>query len=775
MIEPKRPRAFLRPPSLAAALVAAVAVAYLRSAYGEFIWDDDLHVTANPTIIGPLGLKEIWTTARANYFPLVLTNFWVQHAWFGLNPLPYHVVNIAFHALAAVLLWRVLAQLKIPGAWIGAALWALHPVQVESVAWISELKNTQSAVFFLAAVWCWLKWIDRSHERERVDAPPLAHARSYRSYALALFFALLAILSKPSTVMLPVALVLCSWWMKCRESSTHGLRSLVPSPWSLVLSLVPFFAFSAIAAGWTIWEQKVHSGASGAEWAQTWPERFIIAGRVIWFYLGKLVWPEPLIFIYPRWSITAGNPIAYIPIGAAVAAMAALWWNRTGALRPVLFAAAFFVALLFPVLGFFDVYFFRYSFVGDHFQYLASIGPLALAGAAVARLPRRASVAVAGLAAVALGLLMWRHGGTFRNKETLWRHTVALHPGCRMAWLNLGDTYSRLQRHGEAIAAFQRGLEIDPNDASAHNDLGCELVLQERLEEGVRHLARAVELKPIAEYHANLGNALRKVGRVPEAIRHYERAFELDPNHPSAHNNLGAELAEAGKFEDALRHFETALRARPNDPPTHENIANALRHLGRIAEARTHLEAALRLDPASPLAHKLLAEILFASGRNDEAFAELEKGVTLAPSRPDAHNHVGAALAQAGRLPEAVASFQRAVQLQPRFTAARLNLGMALCGLARWEEAIPQLKAALAVRSDLPDVQAQLAVALVNSGRLDEAIAPFQAALRMTPASTELHNNFAQLLRALGRNREAFEHFEEAARLQRETPRAAPR
>ena len=275
-----------------ALLTAALAAVYWQSLRGDFLWDDDLHVTANPTIVGPLGLKEIWTTARANYFPLVLTNFWVQHALWGLNPFGYHGVTVLCHAFAAVLLWRVLLRLGVPGAWLGAALWALHPVQVESVAWICELKNTQSAVFFLAAILFWLRWLKVG----RVSDPPLPGGDVQRGpetratpavhrYALALLYALLAILSKPSTVMLPVALALVAWWQNRRLER----RTL--------LALVPFFALSAVAAGWTIWEQKFHSGAQGAAWDQTFLERVLIAARVVWFYLGKLLWPAPLMFV----------------------------------------------------------------------------------------------------------------------------------------------------------------------------------------------------------------------------------------------------------------------------------------------------------------------------------------------------------------------------------------------------------------------------------------------------------------------------------------------
>lgn len=732
-----------------------VALAYARSIHGQFIWDDDLHVTANPTIIGPLGLTEIWTTARANYFPLVLTNFWVQHALWGLNPLPYHVVNVLFHAAAAVLLWRVLSRLRIPGAWLGAALWALHPVQVESVAWISELKNTQSAVFFLASVWCYLRWIEGAPSPGAAAAAEGREPRANPYYWYALACGVLAILSKPSAVMLPAALGLAAWWVRHR----FDVRDLVP--------LLPFLALSALAAGWTIWEQKYHSGAMGPEWQQSWAERFAIAGRVVWFYLGKLAWPEPLIFIYPRWEIDPRSPWSYLPLLAVAVTLGWLARKQHTGGRGAFGAALFFGALLFPVLGFFNVYFFRYSFVGDHFQYLASMGPLALFAAGVARLPRTIAAAAGAGVLAASALLTWEHSATFRDMETLWRRTVTLHPECRMAWLNLGDTYSRQRRSTEAIAAFRRGLEIDPNDAGAHNDLGCELVLQNRAPEALPHLERAVELRPIAEHHSNLGNALRRLGRVDEALAQYRRALELDPKHAAARNNLGAELAEAGRWEEARQQFAESLRARPDDAATHENLANVLRKLGRGPEAIVHYQTALRLDPARAASRQGWAEQLLADGRREDAFTLIAEAVKRTPESAEARNHLGSVLAQSGRVDEALVHFREAVRLKPDFALAHQNLGTALASSGRLAEAIPHLRTATELRSDLPDAHAQLAVALVNSGQLEAAVAPFQEAIRRRPQSAELHNNFAQLLRALGRNREAFEHFEEAARLQR--------
>src|SRR3954469_16552657 len=222
--------------------VVTILLAYARLRHGDFLWDDDAHITGNPTIIGPLGLKEIWTSGKANYFPLTMTSFWIQHALWGLNPMPYHVVTVAFHVAAALLLWRILVRLAVPGAWLGAMAWALHPVQVESAGWICELKNTQSGFFYLLAIYFFVRWL------QRAEAP-----RVSREYSFALIAAILAILSKSSTVMLPVVLGLIGWWTGKRR-------------WRDAMWLLPFVAVSLLASGWTIWEQKVNSMASGPEW-----------------------------------------------------------------------------------------------------------------------------------------------------------------------------------------------------------------------------------------------------------------------------------------------------------------------------------------------------------------------------------------------------------------------------------------------------------------------------------------------------------------------------
>src|SRR6266478_1694563 len=441
-------------------LFAIVVTAYAQARSAGFVWDDESHLTQNPCIVGPLGLKEIWTSTRAVYYPLVLTTFWVLHKFVGLNPLPYHILNVLMHAGSAVLLWRLLRQLGVRGAWLGAALWALHPVMVQSVGWVTELKNTQSCLFYLLSIFCFLSW----EEQARVTR--VVRIKTTAMFALSLTCFVLATLSKPSVVMLPVVLALCIWWRR----GTIGWKDGVP--------LVPFLLVSALASAWTIWEQKFHASAVGPDWAQTWPERLIIAGRAIWFYLGKLFWPDPLVFIYPRWEINSSQLIAYLPLLAGLAGMVVLWLARGKWTRPVFFAGAYILVSLFPVLGFFSVYFFRYSFVSDHFQYLASMGPLALAGAGITEGIAATGwksflrPAVCGLLLLLLGFLTSRQSAIYHDLVTLYTATLAKNTGCWMAHYNLGIALRDQGETDYAITHYRRAIALRPNYVEAHYNLG---------------------------------------------------------------------------------------------------------------------------------------------------------------------------------------------------------------------------------------------------------------------------------------------------------------
>jgi tetratricopeptide (TPR) repeat protein len=633
-------------------LIVLVFIAYARVFRADFIWDDESHLTRNPCVIGPLGLKEIWTTAQGVYYPLVLTTFWALYKIVGLNPIPYHVLNVLLHAISAVLLWRILQLLKIRGAWLGAALWALHPVLVQSVAWITELKNTQSCLFYLLSIFFFLRW-QEGREGAAVSTQP--QGRSWEGGCVVWFlsslgFLILATLSKPSVVMLPFVLALCIWWMRGKIRGSDAL------------ALAPFVLVSALASAWTIWEQKFHAHAIGPDWAQTFPERVIISGKAIWFYLGKLVWPHPLIFIYPRWDIDSSKVVAYLPLLAAIAGLVALWFTHAKWGRAVFFAAAYYVVSLFPLLGFFSVFFFRYSFVSDHFQYLASMGPLALAGAGIATLlgrfcetaaefvfhpnavPRSGStvagprwrlvlsVCLCGILLVSLGFLTWRQTAEYHNLFTLYTATLQKNPGCWMAHYNLGIVLSEQGEAHQAIDHYRRAVALRPDYAEAHYNLGRLLVEQGQLDDAIAHYKRAAAINPAdAEAQNNLGVTLFGIGRADDAIAHYRKALEIRPDYAEASCNLANALIVKGDFDGAIVRYTACLAAIPDQEEAQYNLASALLRRGRTDEAIIQYQKVLQLHPESADAHANLGSAWLAKGRVGDAMAEYTKALQNSP------------------------------------------------------------------------------------------------------------------------------------------------
>ena len=579
-------------------LILFVILAYMPIWHAGFIWDDDIILTANPCIVGPLGLKEIWTTSAADVCPLALTTFWVEHALWGLAPLPYHLVNVLMHGVCAVLLWQVLRSLRIRGAWLGAALWALHPVEVESVAWITEMKNTESALFFLLSILFFVKWL-RGRERNRRDGGRFA-------YAVTLLFAALAMASKSSTVVLPVVLCLCAWWV---EGRWH---------WRNVVRAVPVFLMSGAASAVSIWTQRLQQAAAAdPQWARTWPQRLAAAGDAVWFYLGKLLWPDPLITIYPRWQIDAGQWISYLPLLAVILLFSILWLKlrSDGAgSRACFFAFGYFMTALLPVLGLVDTFIFRYSLVFDHFQYLASMGPLALAGAALARaadylLPKRPWLQSALCAAllIVLGMASWQRTSVFKTHETLWSDTLAKNPDSWVGHNNLGLTLFENGQPDEAIEQFQKALELNPDYVDAHSNLGLVLVQIGQLNEAIAQYQKAAEINPNnAAVHYNLGVALSQKGQLDEAIAQYRKAFEINPDHAEAHNNLGNALLQKGQLDEANDQYKMAVKINPNYAEAHGNLGLVFFQKGQLDDAIAEFQEALRLNPnLSPVRESL--------------------------------------------------------------------------------------------------------------------------------------------------------------------------
>jgi len=618
-------------------IFGATLLAYLPALNGGLIWDDSGHVT-RPDLQSLSGLGRIWfeVGATQQYYPFLHTAFWIEHRLWGDTPAGYHLLNILLHAAAACLLGAALRKLAVPGAWLAALLFALHPVGVESVAWISEQKNTLSAVLYLGAALAYFRFDER---------------RRGADYALAAALFLLALLTKTVTATLPAALLLVFWW---RRGRLGWRREVLP--------LLPWFAAAAAGGAVTAWFERTRIGAQGADFALSAVQRFLLAGRVVWFYLAKLAWPADLIFIYPRWTIDAAAVGQWLFPFGALALVAALCRARQ---RGPLTALLYFGGTLFPALGFINVYPFLFSFVADHFQYLASAGLLALAAAGLARLPRAAGAPLAGLLLAALGALTWRQCGMYRDVFTLYQTTIARNPACWLAYNNLAEATAGAGRPAEAIPLLEQALQLRPNFAEAENNLGDDLRLTGRPQEAIPHLRRALQLqRDFAPAHNNLGAALMLTGRPDEGMAEFRRAASLQPDYALPRFNLGLALANAGRAAEAVPEFAAAARLEPGNAEYELNWAVGLAVTGRLAEARPHFERAVALAPDSVDARLQYGRALLAANRLDDAIAQYEEAVRLAPESADAHLDLALTLRQAGRLQEATAQYLEARRLR---------------------------------------------------------------------------------------------------------------
>ena len=500
-------------------------------------------------------------------------------------------MNVLLHAADAVLLWRVLILLRVPGAWLGACLFALHPVEVESVAWITERKNVLSCFFYLGAVLAWFRFEGGRTARRAVSTAAEGSGRlvrrpgrDWRFYGVAVACFVCALGTKTVTCSLPAALLLIILWKggprRAGDWRSDGGRSFI----STAAPLIPLFLIGAGMGLLTAWMERHYVGEQTHAWAFSFAQRILVAGRALLFYTGKLLLPARLTFIYPHWEVDANRWRQWLFPAGALAATLGLWGLRKRFGAGPLVAWLFYGLTLFPALGFFYVFPFRYSFVADHFQYLASMGPLALAGAGMARASEYFGKALqtwsrAGCAAIflLLGTLTWLQCGMYEDLETLYRTTIARNPGCWMAYDNLAVVLMNRGNVDEAMGLSRKTLAIKPDNPQGHVNLGNALVAQHRMDEAIGRYREAIRYSPqMAEAHSDLGNIFLFQGHAEGAMAEYQTAIKIKPGYAEAHNNLGYAEMQKGRLEEATAEFRKALELKPDYPQARANLDNAL-------------------------------------------------------------------------------------------------------------------------------------------------------------------------------------------------------
>jgi tetratricopeptide (TPR) repeat protein len=772
----------------AAGLLVLTLIAYFPALNGGFLWDDDGHVT-RPILRSLDGLRRIWFEigATQQYYPLLHSAFWVEHAVWGDSTLGYHLANVCLHTAGALLLVAIVRRLELPGAWLAGTIFALHPVCVEAVAWISEQKSTLSGFFYLAAALFYLHF-DQTRKRWQYIA------------ATVLFVA--ALFSKTVTASLPAALLVIFWWQRGRiDAKRDGLP------------LLPWLAIGATAGLTTAWVEQRFIGAQGAGFSLSPVQHLLLAGRMICFYAGKVVLPVNLMFFYPHWTVDASLWWQYLfPAAVLIVAGVLAWCARGGsrAQRAPLAALLFFAGTLFPVLGFLNVYPFVYSYVADHFQYLATLGIIVPAAALLTRVDKAVgyrSLTVAALIAV-LGTLTWRESRMYTNLETLYRESIArnpsswiahnnlantlldqpgklpeaiailkttlqLKPDSAEAHNNLGSAYTRMKnRVPDSVAEYETALRLRPNFPHAHNNLGSALAkLPGRATEAEAHFRKAIELYPdLADAHNNLGSLLYKIpGRAAEAMAEYQTALRLDPDSAEARNNIATALSRTpGGQAEALIQFRAAVAGKPDSAEAQSNLGSLLSETGHVDEAIEHLRIALKLDPESAPAHSALGATLGKKGQTAEATAEYIKALELDPNSVDAHNNYGTLLAQQDTMEEATRQFEAALRLDPNSAEAHANMGNAIGDIpGRLPEALTHFETAVRIKPEFAGGHYYLGTAYMKiRGRMPDAIREFETAIRLDPGLAEAHQGLGlALAQDPARLAEALNHFDTALRL----------
>lgn len=737
--EAKTPRDFLL---WAGVIVLTVMTAFSPALHGKFLWDDDRHVEQNRGLRDAGGLVNIWTghwryllagpderpklrVFTPQYYPVTHTSFWIEAQLLQalgkpLTPTLFHVTNMLLHAAGAILLWFILRELAVPGAWVAAAVWALHPMQAESVAWISERKNVLAGAFVFASILVYLRRynlpalaVDPGDGKALTPQPARATPDWYVDplYWLAFGLFLLALLSKTVTSSMPAVVLLLIWWKRGR---LDWRRDVVP--------LLPFFVIGFILAMFTSWIERRYVGASGADWALSPVQRILVAGNAIWFYAGKLLVPLKLTFFYPKWNLDPSNAGLWLAVIGAVAMPVVLFLLRHRIGRGPLVAWLIFCGVLVPALGFFNIYPLRYSYVADHFQYLAAPALIALIVAALARLIRRggpgaapAGYAVAGLALVVLAGLSFVQAGIYDSHLTLWRDTSAKNPN------NPSVRYN----HGVALFGAVDEVPIDQQDQ-----------IVTLLDQAAGEFEAATRLDPNHDRAWTMwGQVLLEKHDAKQAIEKFDKALSVRPDSVDALSGRGQAFFQLKDWNSALSAYQDALKSAVEKKGTGAvapiKAATIYQMLGKIhdqtgntAAAREAFAQAVQVAPGTAVIHYDYGTLLAKLG--DPAStqpATTQAGATQpAPPAPATQARVGTLIPATPDQVNAAFQFGAAIEAAPDFIDARISLAELMLKVGNLAGAQTQLVAAARIDAGYP--------------RLMEAAKKFDAAFRAIEAST---------------------------------------
>ena len=760
--EPKNPPAELNDrwmvPGVCFFLAVVIWMVFGQTLHHEFVnFDDDAYVYENPEVSRGLTLQGIiWAfthTCSFNWHPLTWVSHMLDCQFYGLNPGGHHLTNILLHTVTTILLFLILRRMTgfLWRSAFVAAVFAIHPLRVESVAWVAERKDMLSGLFFMLTIGVYVRYVQRQSrvedQRSSAQATPVPDPRFWTvDYYLVLLFFALGLMCKPMLVTLPFVLLLLDYWPLGRVTRFRIPVPQLSSLNHLLLEKLPLFGLAAASVVVTIFAQ---TNAIQSFEQTSLPLRVGNAFISYVAYLGWMFWPSGLAVLYP---FAAGN----VGVSAVVLSLVLLAGISTGVFilcrrRPYFLTGwLWYLIMLAPVIGILQV---GSQARADRYTYLPQIGLYLLLTWAAADLcagwHRRRMVLGGGATIILVALIFCARAQTayWRNSESLWTHTLACTSANDIAHNNLGNALLKMGSVEEAITHYQKALQINPDYAKAHNNLGIALLQKGSVEEAITHYQKALQINPdYAEACYNLGNALLQKGSVDEAITCYQKALQINPDYAKAYSNLGNALLQKGRVDEVIVYYQKALQIEPGSAETHNNLGNALLQKGRVDEAITHYQKALQITPDYTEAHNNLGNALLQKGRVDEAITHYQKALQITPDYAEAHNNLGSALRQKGRVDEAITHYQMALQIKPDYVEAHKNLGNALLQKGRMDEAIVHYQKALQIKPDYAEACYNLGSAFFLQGRMDEAIVYYKKALQIKPNYLEVQNNLAWML-----------------------------
>jgi Tfp pilus assembly protein PilF len=685
----------------AAVIIIATLIAYIPAMRAGFVWDDDDYVTNNGLLTSWDGLQRIWFDVLPHpteydlpqYYPMTHTSFWVEYRIWGLNPVGYHVVNVCLHIINALLVWLLLRKLGVPGAWLAATLFALHPINVESVAWIAERKNVLSLMFFLSSLYVYLRYAGIIQVEPQLAAAAETPEQDLvwfrlpddpqRLYALAIILFFCALFTKTVAYSMPLVALMIIFWKRGGRVTARDALSLLPMLIAGMLMGLLTSYMEKYSVGTALRPKEFHYGDTAL---LDFAGRCIIAGKAIWFYLSKLAVPVNLRFNYNRWPIDPTSAAQYLaPLGVlAVLGVVLAMRKRLGGWGTIV-AVLIFLGTLFPALGFFDVWPMQFSFVADHFVYVSAIAIFALVAALLVRyLPMEAVGAVAAILIVLYTALSFRQSRQFKDADTLWITTW--NKSGKTSWMAANNFGASVfgKDLSAAEAWFQAAVRLRPDYSDARLNLAK--VAAARALALKELIALGATTQPATQASATQPAASQPVLALPttrtsdefyaDAIRMCRDIIHDDPTYPEAHLFLGKLLVTTGQTEQGKEQFRECLRLLPRQLDARLSLGQLALQESDLAAATQYFYDAAVIHPESAEAHSLLGRVLLQQGKAAEGLIEWQTATRLEPGNWRLPMEFGARLADAGQYAAAIPFFQESIRINPRAAEPRVAFGV---------------------------------------------------------------------------------------------------